>query len=163
MPEDHGSTSKSFVLLQAAHVKPSFRVLSIGLQGCLDVAYAALLLGRPCEFRRVLQHAELDVIRATEEYDAVVLGEALSKDKLNGAAQLIRRRWPRATILAVSAEPLDMDDALYDDRVLPGYNGRTLVAEVLRLAGRPSTTTHPGHHRVVTIEREHETTMEQEN
>lgn len=112
------------------------------------MACAALLLGRPCEIRRVLQHAELDAIRATEEYDAVVLGEALSKDNLNGAAQLIRRRWPRATILAVSAEPLDMDDALYDDRVLPGYNGRTLVAEVLRLAGRPSTTTHPGHHRV---------------
>jgi hypothetical protein len=45
MPEDHGSTSKSFVLLQAAHVKPSFRVLTIGLQGVWTWPTPRFLLG----------------------------------------------------------------------------------------------------------------------
>lgn len=72
-------------------------------------------------------------LQAGEDYDVVVLGEALSQAKLVKIAGLTRRRWPQAHILAVSGKPLDIDDALYDDRILPGYGAKVLVAEVLRM------------------------------
>ena len=114
-------------------MKPNIRVLSVGLQQSLDMAYGSLLLGRPCEITRVLHRSELDTIQAGENYDVAVLGEALSKEKLIEAARVIRRRWPQANILAVAAKPLDIDDALYDERILPGHSAKVLVAEVLRL------------------------------
>jgi len=72
-------------------------------------------------------------MQAGQDYDVAVIGETLSKEKLIEMARLIRRRWPQAHILAVSGKPLDVDDALYDDRILPGYDAKVLVAEVLRL------------------------------
>jgi hypothetical protein len=114
-------------------MKPSIRVLSVGLKQCLDMAYGSLLLGRPCEITRVMQRGELDAMQADEDYDVVVLGEALSQATLIEVASLTRRRWPQAQILAVSGKPLEIDDALYDDRILPGYGAKVLAAEVLRL------------------------------
>ena len=114
-------------------MKPSIRLLSVGLQQCLDMAYGSLLLGRPCEITRVLHRDELDTIQGGEDYDVAVLGQTLSKEKLIEMARLIRRRWPQAHILAVSRMPLDIDDTLYVDRILPGYGAKVLVAEVLRL------------------------------
>jgi hypothetical protein len=114
-------------------MKPSVRILSVGLEESLDMAYGSLLLGRPCEITRVLHRGELDTVQASEDYNVAVLGEALSKEKLIETARLIRRRWPQANILAVSATPLNIDDALYDHRILPGCSAKVLVAEVLRL------------------------------
>jgi hypothetical protein len=114
-------------------MKPSVRILSVGLQQSLDMAYGALLVGRPCEITRVLHRGDLDTMHASEDYDVAVIGEALSKKKLTETARLIRRRWRQANIVIVSAKPLDIEDALYDDRILPGYSAKVLVAEVLRL------------------------------
>lgn len=114
-------------------MKPSIRFLSVGLKQPLDVAHGSLLMGRPCEITQIMHRRELDTVHANEDYDVAVLGEALSKEKLVEAARLIRRRWPHTNILAISAEPLDIDDALYDDRIASGYNARILVEEVLRL------------------------------
>lgn len=82
-------------------------------------------------------NAELDAIRATEEYDAVVLGEALSKDKLNGAAQLIRRRWsrgsPRRLSLCCPARPLRTSTCRRSgrwDRQAPGRRLRSHAGRV---------------------------------
>jgi hypothetical protein len=116
-------------------MKPSIRVLSVGLQQPLDIAYGSVLVGCPCEITQVLHRGELDTIRANEDYDVAVLGEGLSKEKFIEAARLIRRRWPRANILAISTKPLNIDDALYDDRIVSGYSAKVLVAEVLRLMG----------------------------
>jgi DNA-binding response OmpR family regulator len=115
-------------------MKPSIRVLSVGLQQPLDMTFGSLLVGCPCEITQVLHRAELDTIQANQDYDVAVLGEGLSKEKLIEAARLIRRRWPQANILAVSAKPLEID-ALYDDRIVSGYSAKVLVAEVLRLMG----------------------------
>ena len=114
-------------------MKPSVHILSVGLRESLDMAYGALLLGCPCKITRVLDRGDLDTINASEDYDVAVLGEALSKEKLIETARLIRRRWRRANIVVVSANQLDIEDALYDDRILPGYSTNVLVAEVLRL------------------------------
>jgi DNA-binding response OmpR family regulator len=116
-------------------MKPSIRVLSVGLQQPLDMAYGSLLMGRPCEITEVPHRGELDTIQTNEGYDVAVLGEGLSKEKLIEAARLIRRRWPQANILAISAKPLNIDDTLYDDRIVSGYSAKVLVAEVLRLMG----------------------------
>jgi hypothetical protein len=114
-------------------MKPSVRILSVGLQQSLDMAYGALLVGRPCEITRVLHRGDLDTMHASEDYDVAVIGEALSKKKLIETTRLIRRRWRQANIVIVSAKPLDIENALYDDRILPGYSAKVLVAEVLRL------------------------------
>jgi hypothetical protein len=116
-------------------MKPSIRLLSVGLQQPWDIAYGSLLMGRPCEITQVLHRGELDTIQANEDYDVAVLGEGLSKEKLIEAARLIRRRWPQANILAISAKPLNIDDTLYDDRIVSGYSAKVLVAGVLRLMG----------------------------
>jgi DNA-binding response OmpR family regulator len=116
-------------------MKPSIRVLSVGLQQPLDIAYGSLLMGRPCEITQVLHRGELDTIQTNEDYDVAVLGEGLSKENLIEAARLIRRRWPQANILAISSKPLNIDDTLYDDRIVSGYSAKVLVAEVLRLMG----------------------------
>ncbi len=116
-------------------MKPSIRVLSVGLQQPLDIAYGSLLTGRPCEITQVSHRGELDTIQASEDYDVAVLGERLSHEKLIEAASLIRRRWPQANIIAVSANPLNIDDTLYDDRIVSGYSPKVLTAEVLRLMG----------------------------
>lgn len=115
-------------------MKLSICVLSVGLEQCLDAGYGSLLLGRPCEITRVMHRAELDTIHVgCDPYDVAVLGDTLSKENLIETAQLIRRRWPKAYIVAVSRKRLDIDDALYDDRILPGYGAKVMVAEVLRL------------------------------
>jgi hypothetical protein len=114
-------------------MKPGIRVLSVGLQQPLDMAYGSLLMGCPCEITQVLHRGELDTIQTNEDYDVAVLGEGLSKEKLIEAARLIRRRWPQANILAISAKPLNIDDTLYDDRIVSGYSAQVLVAEVLKL------------------------------
>ncbi len=72
-------------------------------------------------------------MQADEDYDVVVMGETLTQTKLIEVASITRRRWPQAHIVAVSGKPLEIDDALYDDRILPGYGAKVLVAEVLRL------------------------------
>ena len=120
--------------IQGAPMKPSIRVLSVGLEQFLDSGYGSLLLGGACEIARVMNRAEFDTMQAgSDNYDVAVLGDTLSKEKLIEMAHLIRRRWPQAYIVAVSGKPLDIDNALYDDRILPGYGAKVLVAEVLRL------------------------------
>ena len=67
-------------------MKPSVRILSVGLQQSLDMAYGALLVGRPCEITRVLHRGDLDTMHASEDYDVAVIGEALSKKKIGRAS-----------------------------------------------------------------------------
>jgi len=133
MGRDQETIPSDSLFTQGAPMKPSVRVLSVGLQHSLDIAYGSPLMGRPCEITRVSHRGELDAIQASADYEVAVLGEALCREKLIETARLIRGRWPRANILAVSAEPLEIDDTLYDDRILPGYSAKVLVAEVLRL------------------------------
>jgi hypothetical protein len=41
-------------------MKRSIRVLSVGLEQCLDMAYGSALLGRPCE---ITQRGELETYK----------------------------------------------------------------------------------------------------
>jgi hypothetical protein len=128
-----GETNQIHSLPKRAHMRSNVRVLSVGLQQSLDMVYGSILMGRPCEITQVHHRNELDDIQASRHYDVAVLGEALSTEKLTEMAHLVRQRWPRTDILAVSAKPLQIDDALYDDRILPGYSAKVLLAEVFRL------------------------------
>lgn len=133
MQNSRGCAAYSHFILQGPPMKRAVRVLSVGLTQCLDIAYGSLLLARPCEITRVTDRGELDAMQADEDYDVVVMGETLTQTKLIEVASITRRRWPQAHIVAVSGKPLEIDDALYDDRILPGYGAKVLVAEVLRL------------------------------
>lgn len=115
-------------------MKPILHVLSFGLSVPLDMAYGALLLGCQCELTIVRDYRELYAIPTNEHYEIAVLGEHLSKERLTDAAQLIRRSWPCAAILVVSAQPSVIEDALYDNRVSPSLDRAMLITEVCRLA-----------------------------
>ncbi len=69
-----------------------------------------------------------------EGCEIAVLHQTLSQKELMEAAHFVRRRWPLARILLVRVEEWWIDDALYDDRVVPGVNPELLLAAVERLA-----------------------------
>jgi hypothetical protein len=128
-----GETKQIRSSLKGARVKSNIRILSVGLEQSLDMVYGSILMGRPCEITQVRHRGELDDIQTSQHYDVAVLGESLSKENLIETAHLVRHRWPRTYILAVSAKALHIDDDFYDDRILPGHGAKVLVAEVLRL------------------------------
>jgi hypothetical protein len=67
--------------------------------------------------------------------EVAVLHQTLSQKELIEAAHFIRRRWPTARILIVRPEEWWIEDALYDDRVVPDSNPELLLSAVERLAG----------------------------
>ena len=69
-----------------------------------------------------------------EDCEVAVLHPTLSHGELVEVAHFIRRRWPRARIVMIRAEEWWIEDALYDDRMVPGVNAELLVATVDRLA-----------------------------
>jgi hypothetical protein len=69
-----------------------------------------------------------------EDCEVAVLHPTLSHSELIEVAHFIRRRWPRARIIMIRTEEWWIEDALYDDRVVPGVNPELLLATVDRVA-----------------------------
>ena len=70
----------------------------------------------------------------TEAPDIAVLLDTLSAASLGEICRLIRHRWPHARILVVRAGENFLDDALYDDRILPRESVEALLEKVFRVA-----------------------------
>lgn len=116
-------------------MKSSLRILSIGVAEPMHVAYDIFLRLHRCELATAADYRELYAVPAEEKWEVAVLYHSLSQNEMRESAHLIRRRWPEARILIVRSETPCMDDALYDDRVVPGANPEVLLAVVDRLAG----------------------------
>jgi hypothetical protein len=69
-----------------------------------------------------------------EDCEVAVLHPTLSHGELSEVAHFVRRRWPAAKIVIIRAEEWWIEDALYDDRVVPGSIPELLLATVVRFA-----------------------------
>jgi DNA-binding NtrC family response regulator len=118
-------------------MKANIRVLSVGSEESIRTMYGALF-GR-CEYELITaaKYRELFAIPAHEDIQIAVLNDTLSREELAAVAQLIRCRWPPARILVVCTKVPPIEDALYDDRVLPGLPPELLFATIARLADDP--------------------------
>jgi DNA-binding NtrC family response regulator len=115
-------------------MKATFRVLSVGSEESIRTTYGALF-GRPeYELITATKYRELFAIPAHEDIQIAVLNETLSREELVAVAQLIRWRWTPARILVVCSKVPPIDDALYDDRVVPGLPQELLFTAIARLA-----------------------------
>jgi hypothetical protein len=68
-----------------------------------------------------------------------VLLASLSEKEFVETAVFVRKRWPLARILIVRLEEWWIDDALYDERVVPDINPLSLLLAIERLAMKVST------------------------
>ncbi|HEV2274493.1 MAG TPA: hypothetical protein VGR96_10025 [Acidobacteriaceae bacterium] len=114
-------------------MKTAFRVLFVGLPEHLAIAPSGHLLGGECEFTSTNGCLELYGLPASRSFEIAVLGETLCAEDLTEAARFIRHRWPLVTILLVCAEPVLLEDALYDERLPAGLSQTKLTAELSRL------------------------------
>lgn len=79
-------------------------------------------------------YRELWLLPGREIPDIVVLLPALSLSELDDVSRFIRQRWAEVRILVVREGENFLDDALYDDRMLPGENVNALLARFFQLA-----------------------------
>lgn len=115
-------------------MKSSLRILSIGVAEPMHVASDIFLRQHRCELTAA-DYRELYALPTEETWEVAVLYHSLSQNEIRESAHFIRRQWPKARILIVHSGTPCMDDALYDDRVVPGVNPEELLAVVDRLAG----------------------------
>jgi hypothetical protein len=113
-----------------------FHVLSIGAAATPSLIYESYLQDRGYAIAALSRHEDLFNTEMREGCEVAVLHQSLSSDELIEAAHFIRRRWPAARILIVRSEEWWIEDALYDDRVVPGAKPELLLSAIERLVGR---------------------------
>ena len=116
-------------------VKTLFHVLSIGSAAISNMTYEKYLQERGHALAVISGYRDLFHTEMNDGCEVAVLHQSLSHDELVEVAHFIRRQWPTARILIVRPEEWWIDDALYDDRVVPGVNPELLLSAVERLVG----------------------------
>jgi hypothetical protein len=109
-------------------------VLFIGVSGPLDPAPDSSLEEHGYVLGVVPVCWDLYKSETLEHCDVAVFLSTLSEPEFVEAAHFIRRRWPLARILIVRSEEWWIDDALYDERVIPAANPFSLLLAIERLA-----------------------------
>lgn len=116
-------------------MKTAFHVLSIGSAALSTMTYERCLKERGHALAVANGYNDLFQTAMDECCEVAVLHQTLSQKELIQAAHFIRRRWPAARIVIVRPEEWWIDDALYDDRVVPDANPELLLFAVERLTG----------------------------
>jgi hypothetical protein len=112
----------------------STRVISVGPieRGC--VVHEALRQRPDTHLSITPDYRRLWTIPKQERFQVVVLHNTLSERELEEISQFVRRQWPEARILVIRYGEEFLDDALYDERLMPGANAEMLHAAIDRLA-----------------------------
>ena len=105
----------------------ALRVLSVGRMDEVDLAREAFNRSPRFSLTHASDYRELWNLSKRNEYDAVVLQSTLSSFELEGAARLVRRRWPAARIVLLRGGEIALDDPLYDLRVRPPVDITSLM------------------------------------
>jgi len=113
----------------------ALHVLSIGSAAQSAMTYERCLKERGHALAVANGYKGLFQTEMNEGCEVAVLHQTLSQKELLEAAHFIRRRWPAARIPIVRPEEWWIDDALYDDRVVPDANPELLLSAVERLTG----------------------------
>ncbi len=116
--------------------KKTIHVLSVGSVAHGDMIHDVLLQLRGFRLSVVTDYPGLGVIPTHEPIDVVVLHNTFPFSELEDFCRLIRRRWPHAGIVLVHRGESFLEDALYDDRVVPNVAPEVLLSTIQRLKGR---------------------------
>jgi hypothetical protein len=114
------------------------RVLSVGR---ID---EDILIREPLErwpgfcFSHANDYLELWALSRGHTYDAVLFHNSLGCFELEEAARLVRRRWPSAIILLVRSGEITLEDPLYDHRLRPPVDPKTLLSALSAKPPLPS-------------------------
>jgi hypothetical protein len=98
------------------------------------MGYDMLLEARGYVLAAAQGYRDLCQTEMCDDCEVAVLHPTLSHGELSEVAHFVRRRWPAAKIVIIRAEEWWLEDALYDDRVLPGAIPELLLAIVVRFA-----------------------------
>ena len=115
-------------------MKTSSHILFIGSSDPSNMGYDRLLEARGYVLTSAQGYLDLCQNEMREDCEVAVLHPTLSHGELTEVAHFIRRRWPAAKIVIIRSEEWWIEDALYDDRVLPGVIPELLLATVDRFA-----------------------------
>ena len=117
-----------------ASMADSLNILSVGYVALRDPVCDVLFELRNCRLSFATNYPELWAV--TGHIDVAILHPTLPASELGEAARLIRSRWPHARILVIRGDEGCLEDALYDDRLLPGPGGELLLSAIEQLTGR---------------------------
>jgi len=117
--------------------KPSdFRVLSVGRKDELAILREALKRASGFALAHANNYRELWTLSKSYTYDAVVFHNTVSRCELEEAAHLVRHGWPAAKILLIRSGEITLGDPLYDLRLRPPVDPKSLLS-VLSAQTRP--------------------------
>jgi hypothetical protein len=109
----------------------AFRVLSFGRMEEVSLLREALNPWRRFFLAHVNNYRELWMLSRGSTYDAVVFHNTVSRCELEEAAHLVRHGWPRAKILLIRSGEITLPDPLYDLRLRPPVDPKTLLTVLL--------------------------------
>jgi hypothetical protein len=134
---------ESRALNQRASRSPkTTRVLSVGSIDRGSMVHDASLEGPEFRLSIATDYWGLRTILEPEDLQVAILHDTLDSFELDDACRLIRQRWPHARILVIRTSEDVLEDALYDDRVIPPVVRKILIATIKQLTatwheGRP--------------------------
>lgn len=113
----------------------TFQVLSVGRLENQAIMREALTEWSNFQFSHASDYRELWSLSRERHVDAAVFHNSLCSFELEEAARLVRSRWPKAKILIVRSGEVTLEDPLYDHRVSPPIDPRTLISVLSELTG----------------------------
>lgn len=79
---------------------------------------------------------DLSAVLTSGDIDVAILHDNLPAGELRSSAHYIRHHWTSARILLISSHTDILDDALYDERLVPGLRAETVLTTIEQLAAR---------------------------
>ena len=114
----------------------AIHVLYVGPVAHGNMVHDVLLELPNFRFSIAMDYQGLWAIPSQQPIDVVVLHNSFSSSELEDSCRFIRRRWPYAGILLIHRGESLLEDALYDDRVVPNVAAEVLLSTIQRLNGR---------------------------
>lgn len=131
-----GTPENAIGTLNTTHIQiaPAIRVVSVGPLDRGSWVHDALSGESNMRLTIATDVRQLWSMPNQESIQIAILHDTLSLLEFEAACRLIRRRWPHSKILVVSREESLLEDALYDDRVVPAAAPAILLGAIERAA-----------------------------
>lgn len=112
----------------------TLRVLSVGSPESCDAVRDVLLLRHKCRLFAVASYRDLCNVPASESFEIAIVHQTLSEHELLVSLEYVRRHWPSARILLITAQSEVVDDPLYDEWARPEISQDAFLSIIERLA-----------------------------
>jgi len=116
----------------------TLHVVSVGPIAASDAVCEALLEARDC--RLSLATSYCDLWKVARDVDVVLFRQLLFARELREPARFVRHNWPNARILVVCETTEDLQDALYDEQLLPDEIPKVLIAAIESIRAKTDGT-----------------------